>query len=56
LKAEDFETENTEDIIEKGFEGYLNTDEACSIDNLTIATSNIKAVDMGVDDGYALDF
>lgn len=56
LKVDEFETEDTENVIEKGFEGYLNTDEVCSIENLTIATSNIKAVDMGVDDGYALDF
>ena len=57
IKPEEYdEVEDSETIIEKGFEGYMNPDDACSIDKLTIATSNIKAADMGVDDGYNLDF
>jgi len=56
LKVDDFETEDMEEAIEKGFEGYLDKDEVCSIDNLTMSTANIKPADMGGDDGYALDF
>ncbi len=57
LKVDDFEAEDSEALIEKGFDGYNNVDDACSIDKLTInTTANIKAVDMGADDGYALDF
>ena len=57
IKPEEYdEVEDSETIIEKGFEGYMNPDDACSIDKLTIATSNIKSADMGVDDGYNLDF
>ena len=56
IKADEYEYEDTEAIIEKGFDGYLNTDEACSIEKLTINTSNIKQADMGTDDGYDLDF
>ena len=56
IKADEYEHEDSEAIIEKGFEGYLNTDEACSIEKLTINTSNIKQADMGTDDGYDLDF
>ena len=56
LKVDDFEAEDTEEAIEKGFEGYLDKDEVCSIDNLTMSTANIKPADMGGDDGYALDF
>jgi DNA-directed RNA polymerase II subunit RPB1 len=57
LQVEDWEEEDTEAVIEKGFADYnLNTDEACSIDKLTMSMSNIKVADMGADDGYALDF
>jgi DNA-directed RNA polymerase II subunit RPB1 len=57
LKATEWEeTEEVETTIDKGFEGYLDTDETCSIDKLTMAVSNVKLVDMGADDGYALDF
>ena len=55
IKPDEFEAEDTEAIIEKGFEN-TDMDEACSIDKLTMPTANIKPVDMGVDDGYALDF
>ena len=57
LQVEDWEEEDTEAVIEKGFADYnMNTDEACSIDKLTMSMSNIKVADMGADDGYALDF
>ena len=56
IKADEWEEEDTEAVIEKGFEGYTNTDDMCSIDKLSIATSNIKAADMGADDGYDVDF
>jgi DNA-directed RNA polymerase II subunit RPB1 len=57
LKVDDLETEDTEAFIEKSFEeAALNAEEACSLDKLTMATANIQAVDMGADDGYALDF
>jgi len=56
LKADDWEEEDTEAVIEKGFDGYTNAEDMCSIDKLTIATSNIKAADMGADDGYDLEF
>ena len=55
IKPEEFEADDTEATIEKGFEN-TDMDEACSIDKLTIPTANIKPVDMGADDGYALDF
>jgi DNA-directed RNA polymerase II subunit RPB1 len=55
LKADDFEAEDTEEVIEKGFEG-TSTEDECSVEKLTINMANIKATDMGVDDGYALDF
>ena len=57
LKVEDWEEEDAEAVMEKGFEEHiLNADEACSIDKLTMTMSNIKVADMGADDGYALDF
>jgi DNA-directed RNA polymerase II subunit RPB1 len=58
IKAEEMMTENTEDIIENGFEGILLKDDACSIDKISINNNagNIKPVDMGVDDGYELGF
>ena len=56
IKPEEFEAEDAEAFIEKGFEGYTTTEDDCSIEKLTMNTSNIKAADMGVDDGYALDF
>ncbi len=58
IKADELEEENTEQIIESGFEGYLNVDDACSIEALTIHNSaaNIKPSDMGVDDGYDAGF
>jgi DNA-directed RNA polymerase II subunit RPB1 len=56
IKADEWEEEDTEAVIEKGFEGYTNSDDMCSIDKLSIATSNIKAADMGADDGYDVDF
>ena len=56
IKADEFEEEDTEEVIEKGFEGSISGEDVCSIEKLTIHTSNIKAVDMGADDGYALDF
>jgi DNA-directed RNA polymerase II subunit RPB1 len=55
IKPEEFEAEDTDATIEKGFE-HTDNDEACSIDKLTMPTANIKPVDMGADDGYALDF
>jgi len=55
IKPEEFEAEDTDATIEKGFE-HTDNDEACSIDKLTMPMANIKPVDMGADDGYALDF
>ena len=58
IKADELEEENTEQIIESGFEGYLNTEDVCSIDALTIRSNAavIKPSDMGVDDGYDAGF
>jgi DNA-directed RNA polymerase II subunit RPB1 len=58
IKAEDFVEDNAEQIIESGFEGYLNVEDACSIEKLTINNNamNIKPSDMGVDDGYDMGF
>ena len=57
LKVDDLESEDAEAFIEKEFsEAALNSEEACSLDKLTMAAANIQAVDMGADDGYALDF
>ena len=59
LKADDLEEQDTEKLIEQGFEGYLQgDDDKCSIEKLTIHNnvSNIKTTDMGVDDGYDAGF
>jgi DNA-directed RNA polymerase II subunit RPB1 len=58
LKAEELSLENNEDIIEAGFEGLLGSSDMCGIDKLTIHdnVANIKPVDMGVEDGYELEF
>ena len=58
IKADELEEENAEQIIESGFEGYLNTEDVCSIDALTIRSNAavIKPSDMGVDDGYDAGF
>ena len=58
IKADELEEENAEQLIESGFEGYLNVEDACSIEALTIHNSaaNIKPSDMGVDDGYDAGF
>ncbi len=58
IKADELEEENTEQIIESGFEGYLNVEDECSIENLTMHSNanNIKPSDMGVDDGYDAGF
>jgi hypothetical protein len=52
--------ENSENIIETGFEGYNldKTEDECSLDKLTIRSNvaNLNPVDMGVDDGYELGF
>jgi DNA-directed RNA polymerase II subunit RPB1 len=55
LKVDEWEGEDAAAVIEKGFEGQ-DIEDACSIDKLTMTMSNIKVADMGVDDGYALDF
>ena len=56
INPDEYNDENSDSIIEKGFDGYTNVADACSIDNLTIKTSNIKMTDMGEDGGYSLDF
>jgi DNA-directed RNA polymerase II subunit RPB1 len=58
IKADELLDENADKIIEKGFEGYINIEDACGIDKLTIHNNapNIKTVDMGADDGYQPDF
>ena len=58
LKAEDLVDTNTDQLIESGFEGYLNVEDACGLDKLTIHNSgtNVKMSDMGVDDGYDAGF
>ena len=58
LKADELVDENIEHQIEKGFEGYANVDDACSINNLTINNNvhNIKVSDMGADDDYDIGF
>ena len=58
IKADDFMEDNAEQIIESGFEGYLNAEDACSLEKLTINNNamNIKPSDMGVDDGYDIGF
>jgi hypothetical protein len=57
LKANDFDEQNVEKIIENGFDGYTNIDDKCSIQNIKINNnvSNITPVDMGNDDGYEFD-
>jgi DNA-directed RNA polymerase II subunit RPB1 len=57
LNAEDFAEQNAEKIIENGFDGYTNVDDKCSIQTIKIHNniSGIKAVDMGIDDGYEFD-
>ena len=59
LKADDLEEQDTEKLIEEGFEGYLQSDDdKCSLEKLTIHNnvSNIKTTDMGIDDGYDAGF
>lgn len=59
LKADELVAQDTEKLIEEGFEDYMkNTYDACSIDKLTIHNnvSNIKVMDMGNDDGYDAGF
>ena len=59
LKADELDMQDTEQIIEQGFEGYFKaTEDACSIEKITIHNniSNMKATDMGEDDGYDAGF
>ena len=58
LKAEELLNADTESLIEKGFEGYTNVEDNCSLEKLTIHNNaaNIKPSDMGADDGYDAGF
>ena len=58
LPASEFVMENSEEIIEAGFEGLLGTNDKCSVDKLTINNNvlEIKSIDLGKEDGYELEF
>jgi DNA-directed RNA polymerase II subunit RPB1 len=53
LKADELVNQDTEQLIEQGFEGYFKSqDDACSIEKLKIYNNvaNIEKIDMGEDD------
>ena len=58
LPASEVVLENSEEIIEAGFEGLLGTNDMCSVDKLTINNNvlDIKTIDLGKEDGYELEF
>jgi DNA-directed RNA polymerase II subunit RPB1 len=58
IKADEFEVEDVEKVIEAGFEGYNNAEDECSIEKLTIRNNvaTLNPLDMGADDGYELGF
>jgi DNA-directed RNA polymerase II subunit RPB1 len=58
INAADLLDEDTQDEIAAGFKDLLVTNDACSLEKLTINNnaSTLKAVDMGVDDNYDMGF
>lgn len=58
LSAEEWVDDDESLAIQMGFEGISNTDDPCSIANLTIQNNinNITTTDLGSDDGYEPGF